>query len=100
MIYPGIDLAEYDRPSAPAEIPGVGPDHRVIMYVGSIVHPNQGVPILIEALPRVFDALPEARCVLVGGPAEAGEAYRAQLGPHGDRLHRADGPGPPTRWSR
>jgi glycosyltransferase involved in cell wall biosynthesis len=56
------------------------------MYVGSIVHPNQGVPILIEALPRVFAASPEARCVLVGGPAEAGETYRAQLGRFGDRL--------------
>jgi glycosyltransferase involved in cell wall biosynthesis len=44
------------------------------------------VPILIEALPRVFDARPEARCVLVGGPAEAAARYRAQLGPHGDRL--------------
>ena len=86
VIYPGIDLGEYDAPGAPASIPGIGPEHKVIMYVGSIVHPNQGVPILIEALPRVFDAMPEARCVLVGGPAEAGEAYRAQLGPHGDRL--------------
>jgi glycosyltransferase involved in cell wall biosynthesis len=86
VIYPGIDLGEYDHPGEPAEIPGVGPAHKVVMYVGSIVHPNQGVPILIEALPRVFDALPEARCVLVGGPAEAGERYRAQLGPHGDRL--------------
>ena len=44
------------------------------MYVGSIVHPNQGVPILIDALPHVFRALPEARCVLVGGPAEAAQA--------------------------
>jgi glycosyltransferase involved in cell wall biosynthesis len=86
VIYPGIDLAEYERPSAPIEIPGIGPDHKVIMYVGSIVHPNQGVPILIDALPKVFDALPQARCVLVGGPAEAGEAYRAQLNSHGDRL--------------
>lgn len=86
VIYPGIDLGEYDRPGAPAEIPGVGPEDQVVMYVGSIVHPNQGVPILIEALPRVFAALPRARCVLVGGPAEAGEGYRAQLGPHGDRL--------------
>ena len=42
------------------------------MYVGSIVHPNQGVPLLIESLPSVFEALPEARCVLVGGPADAG----------------------------
>ena len=50
------------------------------MYVGSIVHPNQGVPILIDALPKVFEARPDARCVLVGGPAEAGERYRAELG--------------------
>jgi glycosyltransferase involved in cell wall biosynthesis len=86
VIYPGIDLAEYDKPGPVAIIPGIGPEHKVIMYVGSIVHPNQGVPILIEALPRVFEAVPSARCVLVGGPAEAGTAYRDQLGPHGDRL--------------
>ncbi len=86
VIYPGIDLGEYERPSEPVTIPGIGPEHRVIMYVGSIVHPNQGVPILIEALPAVFEKLPEARCVLVGGPADAGEQYRSQLGAFGDRL--------------
>jgi D-inositol-3-phosphate glycosyltransferase len=86
VIYPGIDLAEYDAPIPAAAIPGVGPEHKVVMYVGSIVHPNQGVPILIEALPQVFDAVPLARCVLVGGPADAGGAYRAQLGAYGDRL--------------
>ena len=86
VIYPGIDLAEYETPGGPAEIDGVGPDDEVVMYVGSIVHPNQGVPILIDALPRVFEARPRARCVLVGGPAEAGERYRAQLGRFGDRL--------------
>jgi glycosyltransferase involved in cell wall biosynthesis len=86
VIYPGIDLGEYDAPGPPATIPGIGPEHKVIMYVGSIVHPNQGVPILIEALPRILADAPESRCVLVGGPAEAGETYRAQLGPFGDRL--------------
>jgi len=86
IIYPGIDLAEYDTPGTPAEIPGVGPDHKVVMYVGSIVHPNQGVPLLVESLPRVFDRRPDARCVLVGGPAEAGDHYRDQLGEYGDRL--------------
>ena len=86
VIYPGIDLGEYDRPGEPATIPGVGPEHKVVMYVGSIVHPNQGVPLLIESLPRVFEAVSEARCVLVGGPAEAGERYRAELGRFGDRL--------------
>jgi D-inositol-3-phosphate glycosyltransferase len=86
VIYPGIDLAEYERPGSTATIPGVEPGHKIVMYVGSIVHPNQGVPILIEALPQVFEALPAARCVLVGGPAEAGVAYQAQLGAYGDRL--------------
>jgi glycosyltransferase involved in cell wall biosynthesis len=86
VIYPGIDLAEYAAPTPAAAIPGVGPEHKVVMYVGSIVHPNQGVPILIEALPRVFEAVPLARCVLVGGPAEAGAAYQEQLGVHADRL--------------
>jgi glycosyltransferase involved in cell wall biosynthesis len=86
VIYPGIDLAEYDAPGPIATIRGVEPEHKVVMYVGSIVHPNQGVPILIEALPRVFEAVPAARCVLVGGPAEAGVAYQSQLGRYGDRL--------------
>ncbi len=86
VIYPGIDLAEYDRPGPPASIPGVLPENKVIMYIGSIVHPNQGVPILVEALPRIFASRPDARCVLVGGPAEAGERYRAQLGRYGERL--------------
>lgn len=86
VIYPGIDLGEYERPSPPVEIAGLGPEHEVVMYVGSIVHPNQGVPILIDALPRVFAARPQARCVLVGGPAEAGEEYRGKLGEYGDRL--------------
>jgi glycosyltransferase involved in cell wall biosynthesis len=86
VIYPGIDLAEYDRPSEPASIPGVGPEHKVVMYIGSIVHPNQGVPILVDALPKIFKARPDARCVLVGGPAEAGEEYRKKLDAHGDRL--------------
>lgn len=86
VIYPGIDLAEYERPSGVADIPGVGPEHEVVMYVGSIVHPNQGVPILIDALPRVFSQRPSARCVLVGGPADAADAYRARLGTFADRL--------------
>ncbi len=86
VIYPGINLAEYEQPGEPAEIPGIGPEHKVIMYVGSIVHPNQGVPVLIDALPRVFESMPEARCVLVGGPAEAAEEYRARIAPHGEKL--------------
>ncbi len=86
VIYPGIDLAEYESPGEPAEIPGVTVRDKVIMYVGSIVHPNQGVPLLIDALPRVFAAVPESRCVLVGGPAEAAAEYRTRLGPDASKL--------------
>jgi D-inositol-3-phosphate glycosyltransferase len=86
VIYPGIDLTEFQRAMAPAEIPGIRPEHKVVMYIGSIVHPNQGVPILVEALPAVMSAVPEARCVLVGGPAEAGAVYRDRLGAYGERL--------------
>jgi D-inositol-3-phosphate glycosyltransferase len=86
VIYPGIDLAEYESPGEPATIPGVSAGHKVVMYVGSIVHPNQGVPILIDALPRVFAAVPEAVCVLVGGPAEAAADYHAKLGTSAGRL--------------
>jgi glycosyltransferase involved in cell wall biosynthesis len=86
VIYPGIDLHEYDAPGAPMAIPGIAAEHQVVMYIGNIVHPNQGVPILIEAMPRVFEALPQARCVLVGGPSEAAENYREALGRFADRL--------------
>ncbi|WP_165064839.1 glycosyltransferase family 4 protein [Paludisphaera rhizosphaerae] len=86
VIYPGIDLGEYERPVPDVPIPGIGPDHRVVMYIGSIVHPNQGVPVLVDALPQIFAARPDARCVLVGGPASAGDEYRRKLGEYGDRL--------------
>jgi glycosyltransferase involved in cell wall biosynthesis len=91
VIYPGIDLAEFHAATPPADIPGIRPEHKVVMYIGSIVHPNQGVPILVEALPAVFGALPEARCVLVGGPADAGAVYRERLGAYGERLTVLDG---------
>ena len=38
----------------------------------------------------MFEAVPEARCVLVGGPAEAGEPTAAQLGSIRRSAHRAD----------
>ena len=46
------------------------------MYVGSIVHPNQGVPILIEALPRVFEAVPRRAAFWSAGPPKPVSAYR------------------------
>lgn len=86
IIYPGIDLAEYAGPRERITIPGIGPGDRIVMYIGSILHPNQGVPLLIESLPILFARHPEVRCVLVGGPVETGNEYRKQLGEFGERL--------------
>ena len=44
VIYPGIDLAEYEASWQTGVDPRVLPENKVIMYVGSIIHPNQGVP--------------------------------------------------------
>lgn len=85
-IYPGIDLGEYDRDVPPYRIDGLGQEHKVVMYIGSIVHPNQGVELLIQALPTIFQKDPLTRCVLVGGPAEAGLEYQRRIEPYGDRL--------------
>lgn len=85
-IYPGIDLGEYTVDLPEVTIPGIGPEHKIVMYIGSIVHPNQGVPLLIDALPTIFADDPLARCVLVGGPAEAGREYQNRIAPFGDRL--------------
>ncbi len=116
VIYPGIDLGEYERPSEPAAIPGVGPEHKVVMYVGSIVHPNQGVPVLIESLPRVFEAIargplrpggrPRRRRRGVPGPArpprrpaDRPDRPDSRAGRRPDPPRRRPGP-PPSRLPR
>ncbi len=86
VIFPGLDLRDYAYRGTPDPIPGIAPEHKVIMYIGSIVHPNQGVPLLIDALPKICSQMPEARCVLIGGPAEAGVEYQKRLGEHGQNL--------------
>ena len=58
----GGDVRRQHRPPEPG---GADPDRR----------PAEGLR-----------AVPEARCVLVGGPASAGEEYRSRLGAFGDRL--------------
>ena len=87
VIYPGIDLAEYERPGQPAVIAGVGTraqgDH--VRRQHRPPQPGSADPDRRPAH-RSSTRRPDARCVLVGGPAEAGERYRTQLGPHGDRL--------------
>lgn len=39
---------------------------KVILYAGNL-EPYQGVDLLVDSLPAVFAAFPEARCVVIGG---------------------------------
>ena len=57
------------------------------MYVGSIVHPNQGVPLLIEALPAGLRGAARAPAASSSAarPRPA-TSYRSRLGEYGDRL--------------
>ena len=57
------------------------------MYVGSIVHPNQGVPILIEALPaRLRAPCPRPAASWSAARPRRASATAAGSAPYGDRL--------------
>jgi glycosyltransferase involved in cell wall biosynthesis len=79
VIYPGVDLAEF-APSSNrvSNHEKFFPGRSVIMYVGQLGYPNQGVNLLLETIPLVIRRHPEALFVLVGGPA--GVAAEMQLG--------------------
>ena len=70
-------LGRRDRSCLPAETR----DHRVILSVGRLVE-RKGHEMLISALPRILERVPDAHCVVVGdGPlAEQIKAKAAALG--------------------
>ena len=64
---------------------GLSPEDKLVLYTGSFV-PLQALDLLIDAVPFVRDAAPEARFVLVGGqPNEI-----AELGAQAKRLGVTD----------
>lgn len=67
----GVDLAQFDRPAdgdAARERRGlVG--KRVIGYIGTF-QPYEGLGLLIEVMPDVLKAVPEARLLIVGAGGE------------------------------
>jgi glycosyltransferase involved in cell wall biosynthesis len=68
VIHNGVDT-EFYRPDGPAaDLAGtsMGPDDRVILFVGRLV-PKKGLQHLIAAFPGIVDSVPNARCLVVGG---------------------------------
>ncbi|MBI5240631.1 MAG: glycosyltransferase [Elusimicrobia bacterium] len=62
---------------------------KVILYAGNL-EPYQGVELLMDALPAVFQRLPGACCVVIGGQAEQIAVLKERC--------RALGIGPAVRW--
>ncbi len=74
-----------DRFADPIPQPGLGASLglsgcTVLAYIGNVKWPYEGLPLLIEALPRITAAVPGARLLLVGGTNPQMEAVIARMG--------------------
>jgi phosphatidylinositol alpha-mannosyltransferase len=72
LISNGVDCSLYagDEP-----LPGRARGQGTLMFLGRIDEPRKGLPILLEALPRVLAAFPEVT-VLVAGPGDIAQVRR------------------------
>ena len=94
VVYPGVELERFDidKLPTPAEakrrlgLPLEGP---IIGIVGRLQH-WKGMHVLVEALPQILRAHPNAHCVLVGGDHALEPDYPAFLRTQIDRLALAD----------
>jgi glycosyltransferase involved in cell wall biosynthesis len=85
---PGTIAREWHFPTAPAlPVPsavdelrrelGIPAGARVVMYTGTF-EPYQGLSLLLQAAPRVVEAVPETVFVLVGGEGDGAVAVKAE----------------------
>lgn len=74
------------RGPRPAGLPDGGP---IVAFSGRL-EPRKGVFVLARAMRRVWERVPDARLVLIGGEQwtpGASERVRREAGGHGDRIH-------------
>ena len=77
----GIDLSEYETLADAGEVRaalGLEPDAPLVTTVGRI-EPWKGQHVLVEAAPKILSAHPDARVLIVGGPAVNKPDYERQL---------------------
>jgi glycosyltransferase involved in cell wall biosynthesis len=70
VIYNFVDFGEFDRSLTGASIRaelGIPPDAPVVVMLGGVAEPK-GTLILIRALPRLLESLPDARVIVAGPP--------------------------------
>lgn len=67
-IYPPIDVTYMGGDSTAFRAAhGIGPDDRCVTVIGNITR-GRGQDLVIRAIPRIREAIPAARCVVVGSP--------------------------------
>jgi glycosyltransferase involved in cell wall biosynthesis len=81
IIHEGVDISgATPGPAAPFQVPGgplIAPGTPVITHVNRNLEPLRGLHILLRALPRLLDEVPQAQAVIVGhgeGRAYGGQA--------------------------
>lgn len=72
----GVDTAAFAR-AEPNPLWTGAPGRPTLAFLGRIDEPRKGLPVLVEAMPRILDAVPDARLLVVGPGAV--EAARARL---------------------
>lgn len=72
----GVDTSVFAHAGTRAQWSG-RPGEPTLVFLGRLDEPRKGLPVLAEAMPRILDAIPGAR-LLVIGPG-SGQAARARL---------------------
>lgn len=82
VVRPGVDLDRFDPDALPpvADVrAALGLPQQPIVGTVTRLQRWKGVHVLIEAMPRVREAIPDALCVVVGGPHDTEPDYERYL---------------------
>ena len=77
----GTDLPEPGDPAKGREVLGLGPDDKAILFFG-FIHVQKNIQVVVKALPRIVEQVPEAKLVIagkVGGDAWYNRMYLNSL---------------------
>ena len=76
-IYNAVDLAHYDDDTDTRHSEVAPPGTPIVGFVGHIV-PDKGITTLLDAMPQVLQAVPNARFVLVGRAPDGYESFEQE----------------------
>ena len=70
----GVDTRAFGRAASRPDWSGT-PERPTLVFLGRIDEPRKGLPVLVEAMPAILDAVPGARLLVVGpGSVDAARA--------------------------